>query len=74
MRRRICQAMGPIAEDAVLERLDDSRPQVLILACKTLGEISTEKSVAKIETLGDHADFSVSTAASVAVSKIRSRP
>ena len=71
---RNLQAIGPIAEDAVLTCLDDSRPQVLILACKTLGEIGTEKSAAKLDGLGDHADFSISTAASLAASKIRSRP
>ncbi len=65
--------MGPVAEDALLECLDDARPAVLVTACKILGQIGTEKSLAKLEALTGHAESIVGRRASRAIRDIKSR-
>jgi len=69
---RCLQAMGPVAEEAVLEYLDHANTTTLVMACKVLAEIGTQKSLPKLDSLADHTNISVGTAALKAAIAIRS--
>jgi len=68
--------MGPMVEDALLERFDDLNDRGQQEACEILGQIGTEKSIPKLKELARSRDFSLQRAAEEAVRKISrtSRP
>ena len=67
------QAMGPAAEDVVIEYLRDKDDAVAISACKILGAIGTKKSLTAFRPLGTNANKELVQAANVAFKTISTR-
>jgi len=64
------QAMGPVAEDAVLARLDPPDQKRTPAACAVLGEIGTDKSLPKLKELSRNENFFIRVAAERAADRL----
>ncbi|HUT10179.1 MAG TPA: HEAT repeat domain-containing protein, partial [Thermoguttaceae bacterium] len=67
------QQLGPAAEDAVLVYLDHEEPEVRKRACRVLGNIGTQKSIARLSELAGGGDLVMSQLAAAALRQIQTR-
>jgi HEAT repeat protein len=65
------QAMGPVAEAAVVKRLSSNSKDVRIEACKILKVIGTAKCISALEEAARARDADIAKAAAEALAKVK---